>query len=92
MTHVTRRSRQLKLALFALFASAALLASPRIAQRVYAQEQQLPTCSVNCAKGSCTGTGTCTCTCSFWTGIPTCSCQAGGGGGGGGSGPGENMT
>lgn len=92
MTSVNHRSRQMKTALLALFAAAALLVSPRIAQRVYAQEQQLPTCSVNCAKGSCTGTGTCTCTCSFWTGVPTCSCQAPSTGTGGGDGPGEQQT
>lgn len=93
MTHTNHRSRQFKISLLALGAAAALLVSPRIAQHVYAQEQQVPTCSANCAKGSCTGTGTCTCTCSWWTGTPTCSCQAsGGGGGGGGEGGGENMT
>jgi hypothetical protein len=91
MTHVNHRSRQMKLALLALIAAAALLVSPRIAQRVYAQEQ-LPTCSANCKNGSCTGSGTCTCTCSFWLGTPTCTCQANPGGGGGGTGPGENMT
>lgn len=78
MAHVTQRPRQMKLALLALAAGTVLLVSPRIAQQVYAQEQQ-PTCSANCAKGSCTGTGTCTCTCSFWTGVPVCSCGGGGG-------------
>lgn len=72
MTNVNHRSRNLKIALASLFAAAALLASPRIAQRVYAQE--MPTCSANCARGSCSGTGTCTCTCSYWTGLPLCSC------------------
>ncbi|HEX2209718.1 MAG TPA: hypothetical protein VHG93_18700 [Longimicrobium sp.] len=81
----------MKIALLALFAAAALLVSPRLAQRVYAQEQ-LPTCTVNCRNGSCSATGTCTCTCTFWTGTATCSCQSGGGGGGGGGGPDENMT
>ena len=93
MTHVNHRSRQLKIAFAALFAAAALLASPRLAERVYAQTQQEPTCTVNCRNGSCSGTGTCTCTCTFWTGTATCSCQGSSGGGGGGStGPGENQT
>lgn len=92
MTYVNHQSRQLKLALLALVAAGALLASPRIAQRVYAQEQQIPTCSANCRNGSCTGSGNCTCTCSFWAGIPTCTCQTNPGSGGGGDGPGENMT
>lgn len=91
MTHVNHRSRQLKVAFLALLAAAALLVSPRLAQRVYAQERELPTCTVNCRNGSCSATGTCTCTCTFWTGTATCSCQAGGGGGGG-DGPDENMT
>jgi hypothetical protein len=91
MTHANHRSRQLKVALLALGAAAALLVSPRLAQRVYAQEQ-LPTCTVNCRNGSCSGTGTCTCTCTIWTGTASCSCQANPGSGGGGAGPGENMT
>jgi hypothetical protein len=73
MTNVNQRSRQLKIALATLFAAAALLASPRIAQQVYAQDS-MPSCSANCARGSCSGTGTCTCTCSYWTGLPLCSC------------------
>lgn len=91
MTHLTHRSRQLKIALLTLAAAAALLVSPRLAQRVYAQEA-LPSCSVNCRNGSCSATGTCTCTCTFWTSTATCSCTSGSTGGGGGDGPGENMT
>lgn len=72
MNQQNRRLRQLKIALLSLFAAAALLASPRLAQRVYAQET---TCSANCRNGSCSGTGNCTCSCSFWTGTPTCTCQ-----------------
>ena len=91
MTHVTHRSRHLKIALLSLVAAASLLASPRLAQRIYAQEPTVPSCSANCRNGSCSATGTCTCTCTFWTGTATCSCTGGGSGGGGGT-PGENMT
>ena len=73
MNQQTRRLRQLKIAILSLFAAAALLASPRLAQRVYAQDTT--TCSANCRNGSCTGTGNCTCSCSFWSGVPTCTCQ-----------------
>ena len=72
MNQQNRRMRHLKLALLSLFAAAALLASPRLAQRVYAQDTT--GCTANCKNGSCTGTGNCTCSCSFWTGTPTCSC------------------
>jgi hypothetical protein len=69
----SQRTIGLRLALGALLAAAALFFSPRLAQQVYAQDDK-PTCSVNCAKGSCTGSGNCTCTCSFWGGTPSCSC------------------
>lgn len=74
MNQETRRPRQLKLALLSLFAAAALLASPRLAQRVYANVNP-STCTANCTNGSCSGTGNCTCSCSYWLGVPTCSCQ-----------------
>jgi hypothetical protein len=73
MNHETRRSRQLKLALLSLLAAAALLVSPMLAARVYANPD--PVCQVNCRNGSCTGTGNCTCTCSFWTSTAVCTCQ-----------------
>ena len=87
------RTRALTLAGTALLLSVGLFFSPRLVERVYAQEPSV--CNVNCKLGSCSGTGTCTCSCSVWTGSPICSCQTsggGGGGGGGGDGPGENMT
>jgi hypothetical protein len=73
MNAPSRRIIRIRLALGALLAAAALCFAPRLAQQVYAQDER-PTCSVNCSKGSCTGTGNCTCTCSFWGGNPTCSC------------------
>jgi hypothetical protein len=69
-----RRSSGLRLALGALLAASALFFSPRLAQQVYAQDEK-PTCSANCANGSCSGNGNCTCTCSFWGGNPTCTCS-----------------
>lgn len=70
----SQRTMGLRLALGALLAAAALFFSPRLAQQVYAQDER-PTCSANCARGSCSGSGNCTCTCSYWTGTPSCSCS-----------------
>lgn len=75
MSQQTRRLRQMKLGLLALFASAALFGSPKLAERLYAQTGT-SSCSADCTKGSCTATGAnCSCTCGIFTGVPYCSCD-----------------
>ncbi|WP_420127425.1 hypothetical protein [Longimicrobium sp.] len=71
----SHRSTRIRLALGALLAAAALFFSPKLVQQIYAQDP--PSCSVNCANGSCSGTGNCTCTCTFWTRTASCSCSSG---------------
>lgn len=72
MTRNISRIRWIAMAMAALLLGAGLFFSPRLVQRVYAQES---TCSATCDNGSCTASGSnCTCTCSFWTGTPQCSC------------------
>lgn len=73
MSETISRRRSTATALVALLLGAGLFFSPRLAERVYAQQPS--SCTVNCKGGSCSGTGNCTCSCSFWTGMPTCSCS-----------------
>jgi hypothetical protein len=79
MSQEATRLRHLRIALFSLVTAMLFLLSPRLVQRIYAQD--LPSCSANCARGSCSGNGNCTCSCSFWTGAPICSCSTGATGG-----------